>query len=51
MIAFLKNHLLINVWYASTYICNMFYIGKTKKRLNDRKTEHFKTLINRHPQT
>ena len=24
--------------------CNDFYIGKTKRRLRDRKTEHFKAL-------
>ena len=24
--------------------CNGFYIGKTKRRLHDRKTEHFKAL-------
>ena len=24
--------------------CNGFYIGKTKQRLHDRKTEHFKAL-------
>ena len=29
-------------------ICNDFYIGKTKRRLHDRKTEHFKALINGH---
>ena len=25
-----------------------FYVGKTKRRLHDRKTEHFKTLIKGH---
>ena len=28
--------------------CNDFYIGKTKRRLRDRKTEHFKALTNCH---
>ena len=28
--------------------CNDFYIGKTKRRLHDRKAEHFKALINGH---
>ena len=30
---------------ASCWDCNDFYIGKTKGRLNDRKTEHFKALL------
>ena len=29
---------------ASCWGCNDFYIGKTKRRLHDRKTEHFKAL-------
>ena len=29
---------------ANCWHCNDFYIGKTKRRLRDRKTEHFKTL-------
>ena len=30
---------------ASCCDCQDFYIGKTKRRLRDRKTEHFKTII------
>ena len=34
-----------NVLYkACCWDCNHFYIGKTKRRLHDRKTEHFKSL-------
>ena len=33
---------------AACWNCNDFYIGKTKRRLHDRKTEHFKALINGH---
>ena len=29
---------------ASCWDCDDFYIGKTKRRLHDRKTEHFKAL-------
>ena len=29
---------------ANCWDCNGFYIGKTKRRLHDRKTEHFKAL-------
>ncbi|CAH3025977.1 unnamed protein product, partial [Porites evermanni] len=29
---------------ACSWDCNDFYIGKTKRRLHDRKTEHFKCL-------
>ena len=29
---------------ACCWDCNDFYIGKTKRRLHDRKTEHFKSL-------
>ena len=29
---------------ASCWDCDDFYIGKTKHRLHDRKTEHFKAL-------
>ena len=32
------------VYKASCWDCNSFYIGKTKRRLHDRKTEHFKAL-------
>ena len=32
------------IYKASRGDCNDFYIGKTKRRLNDRKTEHFKAL-------
>ena len=30
------------VYKASCWDCDAFYIGKTKRRLHDRKTEHFK---------
>ena len=36
------------VYRAACWDCNDFYIGKTKRRLHDRKTEHFKALINGH---
>ena len=36
------------VYKAACWDCNDFYIGKTKRRLHDRKTEHFKALINHH---
>ena len=29
---------------ANCWDCNDFYIGKTKRRLHDRKAEHFKAL-------
>ena len=29
---------------AGSWDCNDFYLGKTKRRLHDRKTEHFKAL-------
>ena len=32
------------VYKPSCWNCNFFYIGKTKRRLQDRKTEHFKAL-------
>ena len=32
------------VYKACCWDCNNFYIGKTKRRLHDRKTEHFKSL-------
>ena len=32
------------VYRAACWDCNDFYIGKTKRRLHDRKTEHFKAL-------
>ena len=32
------------IYKASCLDCNDFYIGKTKRRLHDRKTEHFKAL-------
>ena len=32
------------VYRAKCWDCNDFYIGKTKRRLRDRKTEHFKAL-------
>ena len=32
------------VYKPSCWDCNFFYIGKTKRRLQDRKTEHFKAL-------
>ena len=36
-----------NVMYkASCWDCQDFYIGKTKRRLHDKKTEHFKAITN-----
>ena len=35
-----EQHLLTN----NIFDCQDFYIGKTKRRLHDRKTEHFKTI-------
>ena len=32
------------VYIASCWDCDAFYIGKTKRRLHDRKTEHYKAL-------
>ena len=32
------------VYKASCWDCDAFYIGKAKRRLHDRKTEHFKAL-------
>ena len=32
------------VYKASCWDCDSFYIGKTKRRLHDRKSEHFKAL-------
>ena len=32
------------VYKASCWDCDAFYIGKTKRRLHDRKAEHFKAL-------
>ena len=32
------------VYKASFWDCDAFHIGKTKRRLHDRKTEHFKAL-------
>ena len=32
------------VYKASCWNCNDYYIGKTKRQLHDRKTEHFKAL-------
>ena len=32
------------IYKAGCWDCNEFYIGKTKQRLHDRKTEHFKAL-------
>ena len=36
------------VYRDACWDCNDFYIGKTKRRLYDRKTKHFKALINGH---
>ena len=33
------------VYKASCWDCDDFYIGKTKRRLHDRKTEHLKALM------
>ena len=32
------------VYKASYWECQDFYIGQTKRRLHDRKTEHFKAI-------
>ena len=32
------------VYRANCWDCDSFYVGKTKRRLHDRKTEHFKAL-------
>ena len=32
------------VYRANCWDCNYFYLGKTKRRLRDRKTEHFKAV-------
>ena len=32
------------IYRANCWDCSGFYIGKTKRRLHDRKTEHFKAL-------
>ena len=32
------------IYRANCWDCNGFYIGKTKRRLHDRKTEHFRAL-------
>ena len=32
------------VYKAGCWDCDSFYVGKTKRRLHDRKTEHFKAL-------
>ena len=38
------------IYEACCWDCNDIYIGKTKRRLHDRKTEHFKSLTkNDHP--
>ena len=34
-----------NVQRANCWDCHDFYIGKTKRRLHDRKTKHFKAII------
>ena len=33
------------IYKAGCWDCNDFYIGNTKRRLHDRKTEHFKALL------
>ena len=33
------------IYKASCWDCNDFYIGKTRRRLHDGKTEHFKALV------
>ena len=36
------------VYKANCWDCDDFYIGKTKHRLHDKKTEHFKVLTKGH---
>ena len=33
------------IYKAGCWDCHEIYIGKTKRRLHDRKTEHFKALV------
>ena len=40
---FLDN-IIVLLYKASCWDCDSFYIGKTKRRLHDRKSEHFKAL-------
>ena len=40
-----RSQLFKVIYKASCWDCNDFYIEKTKRRLNDRKTEHFKALL------
>ena len=35
------------IYKASCWDCQDFYIGKTKRRLHDRKTEHFKAITSK----
>ena len=37
------------IYKAGCWDCSDFYIGKTKRRLHDRKTEHFRALIKNDP--
>ena len=39
-----RSHQSRIIYRANCWDCNGFYIGKTKRRLHDRKTEHFKAL-------
>ena len=39
-----SSRMLKVVFKAGCWDCNAFYIGKTKRRLHDRKTENFKAL-------
>ena len=41
---FNRSHKSTIVYKASCWDCDAFNIGKTKRRLHDRKTEHFKAL-------
>ena len=35
-----------SIYKANCWDCNGFYISKTKRQFHDKKTKHFKTLVN-----
>jgi len=43
------NKVIVKLKYkAGCWDCNEFYVGKTKRKLEDRKSEHFKALAKSH---
>ena len=42
--SFSETLAVLSLFSPISWDCDDFYIGKTKRRLHDRKTEHFKTL-------